>query len=106
MSTNRRTFIIKTAAGVAAAMATGPVIAAQPRLTEEDPIAIALGYKIDATEVDVTQYPKRAGADGAKQFCSNCALYKETEDGYGTCSAIPGKLVAGPGWCNAWIPQA
>ncbi len=105
MATNRRNFIIKTTAGVAAAVVTVPAVATQPRLTEDDPIAIALGYKIDANDVDVTQYPKRAGAAGAAQFCSNCGLYQAQADGHGTCSAIPGKLVAGPGWCNAWIPQ-
>ena len=106
MATNRRNFIIRTAAGVAAASVTVPALSAEPQLAEDDPIAIALGYKIDANEVDVAQYPKRAGEAGATQFCSNCALYGDRGNGYGTCSAIPGKLVAGPGWCNAWIPQA
>lgn len=82
-----------------------PVSAATEKLTESDPIAVALGYKIIATSVDTEKFPKRAGPEGAKQFCDNCALFANEAAGYGTCTAIPGKLVAAQGWCNAWIPQ-
>ena len=85
---------------VSGAEATAPI------LQGTDGIAIALGYKKDATTVDVAKYPKRAGASGAPQFCSNCRLYSAKTDALGACSAIPNKLVAGPGWCNAWIPMA
>ena len=75
-------------------------------LQETDGIAIALGYKKIASDVDTSKYPKRAGAAGATQFCSNCRLYSAKANGMGDCSAIPNKLVAGQGWCNAWIPMA
>ena len=92
--------------------ATGAIIAtsALPRLalgadkvTEDDPTAVALGYKHDAAAVDTAKFAKRAGEAGAKQFCDNCALYVDQGDGWGTCSIFQGRLVAAKGWCNAWV---
>ncbi len=105
---NRREFIATGAALWATALIPVVVRAepAAPILQETDAIAVALGYKKDASAVDVVKYPKRAGAAGASQFCSNCRLYSAQADGLGGCSAIPNKLVAGKGWCNAWIPTA
>ena len=73
-----------------------------PVLSDDDPIAVALGYKADATQVDISRYPKKAGEQGAKQICANCTLYTARDDNWGLCAAVPGKLVAGPGWCQAW----
>ena len=92
--------------------ATGAIIAssaipqlaqAQEKVPEDDPTAVALGYKHDANAVDTAAFPKRAGDAGAKQLCSNCALYVDKGDGWGTCSIFQGRLVAGDGWCNAWV---
>jgi hypothetical protein len=103
---SRRDFLATGAALWATALIPVVVRAepSAPILQETDGIAIALGYKKDATTVDTVKYPKRAGAAGASQFCSNCRLYSAKTEGLGGCSAIPNKLVAGPGWCNAWIP--
>jgi len=103
----RRAFM-RTTAQAGAALLGSSLIATTyadelPTLQEDDPIAVALGYKADATTVDTAKYPKRAGAAGAKQFCSNCTLYQATSDTLGKCTAIPGKLVAGAGWCQAWV---
>lgn len=99
---NRRQALKGAGALIATAAAPG-AWAAEVTLDESDPIAIALGYKADATQVDTKKYPKRA-ADPA-QFCDNCGLYGARSAEWGTCTAIPGKLVAGRGWCNAWIPK-
>lgn len=88
-----------TLAPIAATAETTPAL-----LTESDPIAQALGYRSDATMVDTTKYPSKAGDANAPQLCSNCSLYKLVGNDLGTCAAIPGKLVAGPGWCSAWNP--
>ena len=103
---SRRDFLATGAALWATALIP-VVVSAEPSaaiLQETDGIAIALGYKKDAITVDIAKYPKRAGAAGASQFCSNCRLYSAKTGGLGGCSAIPNKLVAGPGWCNAWFP--
>ena len=107
MTQSRPDFLNSGVALWALALAPSVAVAAgPPELKESDPIAIALGYKKDATSVDTTTYPKRAGATGATQSCNNCALYSAGENGLGGCTAIPGKLVAGAGWCNAWIPMS
>jgi hypothetical protein len=72
-------------------------------IEESDPLASAFGYAHDATKVDVAKFPKRAGEEGAKQFCHNCAVYMGDEGAeWGPCAILPGKLVKAGGWCNAW----
>ena len=107
MIQSRRDFLNTSVTLLATALIPSISISAgQPELQESDPIAVALGYKKNASPVDTIKYPKRAGAAGATQFCNNCALYSAGEDGLGGCTAIPGKQVAGLGWCNAWIPTS
>ena len=105
---NRRRFI-RNVTLIASTVAVSGHLNAEPGLVplrEDDPLAIALGYKADATTVDVAKYPKRAGAEGAKQFCSDCTLYTPNgSTGMGACTATPGKSVAGAGWCNVWAPK-
>lgn len=91
----------------AAQAATAAPQAELVRLTEDDPTADALGYHHDATQVDTTKYPRRAGAEGATQFCHNCSLYQGQEgDEWGGCSLFPGKSVNANGWCNGWVAKA
>ena len=107
MNQSRRNFFNTSVTLLATALIPSISISAgQPELQESDPIAVALGYKKNASTVDTIKYPKRAGAAGATQFCNNCALYSAGEDGLGGCTAIPGKQVAGLGWCNAGIPTS
>jgi hypothetical protein len=74
---------------------------AQAMLGEGEPTALALGYKANAKAVDKAKWSKYA--DG--QVCTNCQLYVSKSADAGTCSIFPNKLVAGPGWCNAWIKK-
>ncbi len=77
-----------------------------PKLAEDDATALPLGYKIDATQVDVAKFPQRAGDANANNFCDNCALYTGAADSdYGPCSIFPGKAVAAKGWCVAWAKK-
>ena len=107
MTQSRRDFLnIDLALWALALVLSVTVAAGPPELQESDPIAIALGDKIDAISVDMTTYAKRAGTTGATQFCNNCAQCFASESGMGGCTAIPGNLVAGTDWCNAWIPMS
>ena len=105
--TRRRFLAAGLLGGGALAMSTVPVrVLAQDgeRISEDDPAAQALGYKHDAADVDTGKFPKRAGADN--QFCYNCALYQGSEgDAWAPCSIFQNRLVAGPGWCNAWVAK-
>ncbi len=104
MKISRRSLIATSAVGLLGVATKLQASESLPHLAVDDPIAMALGYYPVAEDVDTKRFPKRAGDAGAKQFCDNCSLYKAVNDTHGTCSAIPGKLVAGAGWCNAWIP--
>jgi hypothetical protein len=75
-------------------------------LKDNDPQATALGFNSNATKVDVKKWPKRAGADGAKQFCYTCQFYQAQGDAKTSktapCQIFAGKLVPSKGWCNTW----
>lgn len=73
-----------------------------PLLSESDPMAVSLGYKHDAKKVDVKKFPKRADAEGKKQFCENCMFYTGTGKDQGKCQIFVGKEVKAKGWCNSW----
>ena len=73
-------------------------------LSEDDPLARSLGYRHDARQVDTTAFPKRSGRQGESQYCFNCSLYRgDVGEQFGPCSIFQNKLVAGKGWCNAWV---
>ena len=101
MQPSRRQFMIYTTAGLAP-LTMASQAQAQAMLGEAEPTAVALGYKADAKTVEKAKFPKFA--DG--QLCSNCQLYASKSADAGTCTIFPGKLVAGPGWCNAYIKKA
>ena len=101
---SRRTLLAASGA-VIATSAFPRFAAAAEKVSEDDPTAVALGYVHDASQVDTAKWTKRVGSDGAKQFCNNCALYVDQGDGWGGCSIFQNRLVAGAGWCNAWIAK-
>jgi len=99
MALPRRVFLMSLAASGAA---LGTTARAQVMVDPKDAQAAALGYVADATSVDTKKYPRYA----AGQVCSNCALYTgKPDDKSGPCSIFPGKQVAGPGWCSAWVKK-
>ncbi len=104
MQHKRRTFLIG-AAGAASALATSRFAFAQggAPLSESDPQAMALGYKIDATKADKAKFPKYAPG----QMCSTCQLYQgKPGDAAGPCPLFQNKRVAAKGWCSAWVKKA
>ena len=94
--------------GVVLGLSAIPIqLLAQDAVTEAEPLAQAMGYYADATKVDTAKFPKRAGEEGAKQFCHNCALYMgEAGSASGPCSLFQNRIVQGNGWCNAWVAKA
>lgn len=74
-----------------------------PKLSPEDPTAVAMKYVHDASTVDASTRPNPA----AEQNCSNCALLQGAEgDEWRPCPIFPGKLVNANGWCSVWAPKA
>ncbi len=97
--------VLAAAGAIIATSALPHSALAADKVTEDDPTAVALGYLHDASAVDTAKWAKRAGPEGAKQFCNNCALYQGGAEEWGACSIFQGRLVAGAGWCNAWIAK-
>jgi len=72
------------------------------KLEESDPMAAALGYKNDTTQVDAQKYPQHK----TEQKCSNCALFQgKAGDASGPCGAVGGKVVASNGWCMVYAKK-
>jgi hypothetical protein len=101
-NSNRRDFL-KTTLAAGSALLIARVSHAQDVVSEDDPTAVALGYKADHTTVDVATYAKKAGPDGADQRCTTCSLYQPVDEEYGNCPIFAGKLVHANGWCNSWV---
>jgi hypothetical protein len=73
-----------------------------PRLDEAEPVAMALGYKHDASKIDAAKQPRyKAG-----QVCRNCIQWKGTDaDAWGPCGIFPRKLVNANGWCTTYAAK-
>jgi hypothetical protein len=100
-STDRRQFMLSVAAG-SLLIGSGVKANAAELVAENDPQAVALAYKADATKVDKSKQPKYA----AGQACSNCALYQGAAgSAAGNCPLFAGKQVSAKAWCNAWAKK-
>ena len=120
---NRREFLKLGAAGIgfasvakilgfsstahAQGAAAAPKAGEAALVKESDALAKSLGYYEDAKKVDVKKWPKRAGAEGAKQYCYNCQFYQAKGDAktskQAPCTIFAGKAVKSHGWCNSWV---
>ena len=95
----RRRFIKLTAAGLVAAPLVNALLSgsatAADMVSESDPKAVALKYKMDAT--------KSADRKDATAICANCNLYTgKPGEATGACELFGGGLVTAKGWCASW----
>jgi len=95
--------MIASAAAVTTGSMFSPALAwAQEleRVSEEDPVAFALGYVHDAADVDLSKYPRYQPG----QICGNCQQWQGAPDAeWAPCAIIPNRLVSHPGWCSIWV---
>lgn len=101
LSPNRRVFMLRVAAGTSV-VACGAALAAEAesteKLTEADPYARSMGFRLDTNAVDKAKYPRH---DAATQQCSKCQLFDgKPSDAVGPCSFYGGRLVPPTGWCR------
>ena len=100
---SRRRLLRMGVAGIVAIPAAPLIfapVAANDRVSEDDPEAQALHYRHDAGDVD-----HEAFEEG--QICANCLLYSGPDASeWGPCEAFGGRHVAASGWCNAWVPRS
>lgn len=105
MRFNRRHFFIQAATGASflTGLSLGNGAIAQTGVQESEVQAAALGYKVDATKVDKTKFPKYA----VGQSCGTCALFQgKPGDVSSGCPIFAGKVVVSKGWCSAWTKKA
>ena len=96
---SRRTFLLKVIASSGAVVATRVIAADESteRVTEADPYAKSMGFRLDTNQVDQAKYPRH----DATQHCAVCQLYSgKAGDPLGPCSFYGGRLVAPTGWCR------
>jgi hypothetical protein len=99
-TTNRRTFMLRVAAGGAAVACAGPTAAAPRRIEENEPKAVSLGYRHDTTKVDKAKFPKHSPAEK----CSNCmAWLGKPADAWAECDLMADRTVSGGGWCSSYV---
>lgn len=97
---SRRRFVKLGAIGIVSTPLIGRVALAQDRVEEDDPTAQSLNYRHDASEVEHAQYQEG-------RYCFNCQLYQGGEDDeWAACPIFANKLVAGQGWCTAWVAKS
>jgi hypothetical protein len=72
-----------------------------PHVAEDDPMAVSLNYKHDATQAPRVD---KAGTPAAEQRCGICQL-AQGEGEWLACSIFPGKAVNANGWCSAWVSR-
>lgn len=103
----RRHFLRKFTATLGAPLALSPHVFGQdaPKeeiLKEDDPAAVALGYKEDTTKVDKAKYPQHKD----DQVCEGCLLAPVAKEGdHIACTAFQNKLVTKKGWCMAFAKK-
>jgi hypothetical protein len=103
MKSSRRTFLITSIGLASSAALSRQAFAAPAVVAENDPTAVALGYKSDATKVDKAKYAKYA----AGQDCGACQFFQgKPGDASGACPMFAGKLVNAKGWCSAYVKKA
>ena len=107
MMHSRRTFLLKLMVSAGAptllgGRALGENPSSPAKLEETDPMAMALGFKLDTTKVDAQKYPRHAD----DQQCSGCTLYQgKPGEALGPCLTVGGKLVPGAGWCTGFVKK-
>lgn len=103
---NRRVFVLQVIAGASATAATLTQAATDEstvKLTEADPYAKSMGFRLDTNQVDQAKYPRH---DAATQQCSKCQLYEaKGAEQIGNCSFYGGRLVPSGGWCRNFKVQ-
>lgn len=97
-ASSRRTFVIASAA--AAAGVSPAARAALKKVEENEPKAVAVGYRHDTRKVDRIRYPKHQ----LTQNCANCLAYAPDKptDEWGECDLMSDRLVYRDGWCSSY----
>jgi hypothetical protein len=96
---SRRQFVLKLVplVGVAAFMSRAAEAQDVPALTETDPMALALGFKLDTAKADQAKFPKHA----KDQTCASCLHFIKPGAESSRCDLF-NKTVPKGGWCSGY----
>lgn len=96
---SRRQFVMKLVPLTGAAVLLPRLAAAQdlPALTEADPMAVALGFKLDTGAVDQAKFPKHT----KEQSCASCLHFQKPGADKARCDLF-NKVVPKGGWCSGY----
>lgn len=100
---DRRTFIVASLAGTAACLCAGRAQAQLKKAEENEPKALAVGYRHDSSTVDGSRYPKHQPG----QMCEGCLAFyppDDESDDWGECDLMSDRLVHKKGWCSSFKP--
>jgi hypothetical protein len=97
--TNRRQFMFKVLplAGAAAVLPRVAFGADVADLTEEDKMAVAMGFRLSTDKVDQAKYPKHT----AEQKCAVCLHFTKPGEDKARCDLF-NKAVPKGGWCSGF----
>jgi hypothetical protein len=96
--TKRRDFVLKFVP-LAGAVAMLPQVAFAdvPVLTEEDKMAVAMGFRLLTKNADQKKYPKHT----TEQMCAKCLHFTEPGKDSARCDLF-NKMVPKGGWCSGF----
>jgi len=96
--TKRRDFVFKVVP-LAGAVAVLPRVALAdvPVLTEDDKMAVAMGFKLKTADADQKKYPKHTN----DQDCAKCLHFTQPGAESSRCDLF-NKIVPKGGWCSGF----
>jgi len=96
--TKRREFML-TIVPLAATVAGLPraAVAGVPLLTEDDKMALAMGFHLHTKDADGNKYPKHT----EEQMCAKCLHFTEPGKEQARCDLF-NKIVPKGGWCSGF----
>jgi hypothetical protein len=101
---NRRVFTMRVIAGSSLVAATGlqaqetkEVKVSSEKVTEADPYAKSMGFRLNTANADKVKFPRH----DVSQKCSECQLFSgKPGEPFGPCSFYGGRQVPVDGWCR------
>jgi high potential iron-sulfur protein len=96
---SRRQFVLKLAPLAGAAALLPRLAGAQdlPALTEADPMAVALGFRLETAKADQVKFPKHTN----EQSCASCVHFMKPGADSARCDLF-NKTVPKGGWCSGY----
>lgn len=98
---NRREFVLRFVPMAGAALVLPRVALADvPMLTETDPMAKVMGFRLDTTKANQAKYPRHSN----DQMCGKCLHFTNPGADSARCDLF-NKIVPKGGWCSGFTSR-